>query len=57
MRPEDQGFEEALLQIGGIEQAPDTDANYFNPILWRNGEQLKAVAIAPISFSMPLFNF
>ena len=43
MRPEDQGFEEVLIhKSGGIGQPPDTDANYFNPILWRNGEQLKA---------------
>ena len=34
MRPEDQGFEEVLIhKSGGIGQAPDTDANYFNPIL------------------------
>lgn len=43
MRPQDQGFEETLIhKSGGIGQTPDTDANYFNPILWRNGEQLRA---------------
>ena len=42
MRPQDQGFEETLIhKSGGIGQAPDTDANYFNPILWRNGNVVK----------------
>ena len=43
MRPQDQGFEETLIhKSGGIGQTPDTDANYFNPILWRNGSLVKA---------------
>lgn len=43
MRPQDQGFEETLIhKSGGIGQTPDTDANYFNPILWGNGKQVKA---------------
>ncbi len=43
MRPQDQGFEETLIhKSGGIGQTPDTDANYFNPILWRNGDLVKA---------------
>lgn len=43
MRPQDQGFQESLMhKSGGIGQTPDTDANYFNPILWRDGEQIKA---------------
>ena len=42
MRPQDQGFEETLIhKSGGIGQTPDTDANYFNPILWRNGNVVK----------------
>ena len=43
MRPQDQGFEEALVhRSGGIGQTPDTDANYFEPVLWRNGQRVDA---------------
>ncbi len=43
MRPQDQGFEETLIhKSGGIGQTPDTDADYFNPVLWLNGERIKA---------------
>ena len=43
MRPQDQGFEEVLVhRSGGIGQTPDTDGNYFEPILWRNGERVEA---------------
>lgn len=40
MRPQDQGFEEVLIhKSGGIGQTPDTDANYFEPVLWKNGQR------------------
>ncbi len=43
MRPQDQGFDETLIhKSGGIGQTPDTDANYFEPVLWKNGSRLKA---------------
>lgn len=42
MRPQDQGFEEVYIhQSGGIGQTPDTDANYFEPVVWRNGARIK----------------
>ena len=41
MRPQDQGFQEVLIhKSGGIGQAPDIDATYFQPILWHNGERM-----------------
>ena len=41
MRPQDQGFEETLFhKSGGIGQTPDVDGNYFQPILWQNGERI-----------------
>lgn len=43
MRPQDQGFDEVLIhRSGGIGQTPDTDGNYFEPVLWRNGQRLEA---------------
>ncbi len=40
MRPQDQGFQETLVhRSGGIGQTPDADANYFEPVLWRNGQR------------------
>lgn len=42
MRPQDQGFDEVYIhKSGGIGQTPDTAANYFEPIVWRNGERLQ----------------
>ena len=44
MRPQDQGFDEVYIhKSGGIGQTPDTDADYFEPIVWRNGERLKEI--------------
>ncbi len=41
MRPQDQGFQETLIhKSGGIGQTPDVGANYFEPVLWRNGERV-----------------
>ena len=43
MRPQDQGFEEVLVhRSGGIGQTPDGDANYFEPVVWRNGDRIDA---------------
>ncbi len=46
MRPQDQGFDEAVvLRGGGIGQPSDPPGNnqrYTNPILFRNGEQFQA---------------
>jgi arylsulfatase A-like enzyme len=40
MRPEDQGFHESLVhRSGGITQTPDTEATYFEPVLYRNGQR------------------
>jgi arylsulfatase A-like enzyme len=40
MRPEDQGFHESLVhRSGGITQTPDTEATYFEPVLYRNGRR------------------
>jgi len=42
MRPQDQGFDEVLIhKSGGIGQTPDTEANYFEPVLWKNGERVQ----------------
>ncbi len=45
-RPNDQGFDEALVHLsGGMGQAGDFttyfkgDSSYFNPVLWHNGKQ------------------
>ncbi len=41
MRPQDQGFEDTLIhKSGGIGQTPDTDGDYFRPVLWKNGERV-----------------
>lgn len=46
MRPQDQGFDEAVvLRGGGLAQPSEPLENakrYTNPILWRNGEQFQA---------------
>lgn len=48
MRPQDQGFQYTLNHLsGGIGQYGDwpntlkKDSSYFNPILWKNGEQIQ----------------
>ncbi|WP_405605846.1 arylsulfatase [Polaribacter sp. Asnod1-A03] len=48
MRPQDQGFDYTLNHLsGGIGQYGDwpntlkRDSSYFNPILWKNGKQVK----------------
>jgi arylsulfatase A-like enzyme len=42
MRPMDQGFAETLVhKSGGIGQAPDRPSDYFDPVLWRNGERIE----------------
>lgn len=43
MRPQDQGFDETLINKGGgITQPSDPEGNsYFDPILYRNGRQVK----------------
>ncbi len=42
MRPQDQGFMETLIhKSGGIGQAPDKPNSYDNPILWRNGHEVR----------------
>ena len=42
MRPSDQGFGETLVhKSGGIGQAPDRPGDYFDPVLWRNGERIE----------------
>ncbi|WP_114749873.1 arylsulfatase [Pleomorphovibrio marinus] len=45
-RPQDQGFDESLIHLaGGMGQPGDfttyfqMDSSYFDPVLWRNGEQ------------------
>ncbi len=43
MRPQDQGFAECLIhKSGGIGQTPDKPNSYFDSLLWRNGEKVKA---------------
>lgn len=43
MRPQDQGFAQTLVhKSGGIGQTPDKPNGYFDPLLWRNGEAVKA---------------
>ena len=43
MRPQDQGFLVSLIhKSGGITQTPDKPNSYFDPILWRNGQRIKA---------------
>jgi arylsulfatase A-like enzyme len=43
MRPQDQGFDEVLVhRSGGIGQTPDKPNSYFDPLLWRNGQPVKA---------------
>jgi arylsulfatase A-like enzyme len=43
MRPQDQGFDEGLINRGGgLTQPSDPEGNsYFDPILYRNGRQVK----------------
>lgn len=42
MRPEDQGFDQALWhRSGGIDQTPDKPNSYFDPKLRRNGQEVK----------------
>jgi len=43
MRPQDQGFQETLMNKGGgITQPSDPEGNsYFDPILYRNGRQVR----------------
>ena len=43
MRPMDQGFEESLIhKSGGINQTPDRPNDYFDPLLWKNGQRFEA---------------
>lgn len=43
MRPQDQGFQEVLVhKSGGIGQTPDKPNSYFDPIVWKNGQRMKA---------------
>lgn len=43
MRPQDQGFQEVLMhKSGGITQPPDQPNAYQDPILWHNGERIRA---------------
>lgn len=58
MRPQDQGFEEVLIhKSGGIGQTPDVDANYFEPILWQNGERLEVAGYCTDLFFDAALNF
>ena len=42
MRPQDQGFDETLVHRGGgIGQTPDQPNSYFDPLLWKNGKNIK----------------
>lgn len=46
LRPQDQGFDEAVvIRGGGLGQPsdpPENEGRYTNPILWRNGQQFTA---------------
>jgi arylsulfatase A-like enzyme len=43
MRPMDQGFDESLVHKGGgIGQTPDRPNDYFDPLLWHNGQEFHA---------------
>lgn len=43
LRPQDQGFQESLVhKSGGITQPPDQPNDYFDPLLWKNGEPVQA---------------
>lgn len=42
MRPNDQGFDEALVhKSGAITQSPDVPNSYFDPLLWENGKPVR----------------
>jgi arylsulfatase A-like enzyme len=42
MRPQDQGFDRVLVhKAGRLGQVPDKPNNYFDPILWSNGQHVK----------------
>ncbi|WP_158264901.1 arylsulfatase [Blastopirellula marina] len=43
MRPQDQGFQHSLVhKSGGITQPPDQPNDYFDPLLWQDGQPVKA---------------
>ena len=58
MRPQDQGFKETLIhRSGGISQVPDSEGDYFEPILWQNGERLQAKKYCTDVFFDAAINF
>lgn len=43
MRPQDQGFQHSLVhKSGGITQPPDQPNDYFDPLLWKDGQPVQA---------------
>ncbi|GAA4432956.1 arylsulfatase [Bremerella cremea] len=43
MRPQDQGFQLSLIhKSGGITQPPDQPNDYFDPMLWKDGQPVQA---------------
>ncbi len=43
MRPQDQGFQHSLVhKSGGITQPPDQPNDYFDPLLWEDGQPVQA---------------
>ncbi|MCL4137006.1 UNVERIFIED_CONTAM: hypothetical protein GTU68_000148 [Idotea baltica] len=64
MRPQDQGFDYTLNHLsGGIGQYGDwpntmkKDSSYFNPILWKNGEQYQSKGYCTDVFTESAMDF